>query len=108
MLLMDDSHTIQSYSAADVCRTAFAYIKDATQGLGAGLQHGINQLCICCKAGSLIEDKQIGHVEKITNPADLKPWADFYKTKDYAAYKCYSCGYQWSWYRDKNNGASCC
>jgi hypothetical protein len=94
---IDVLHTIQHYSASDVSRTAFSYIKDAINGLGAGLQHGINQVCICCKAGSLIDGKQVGDVEKIIDAVDLKPWSDFYKTKDYAAYKCHSCGYQWSW-----------
>jgi hypothetical protein len=82
-----------------VFRTAFSYIENHQGGLGEGLPHGINQVCICCKAGSLVEGKPAGHVEKIIDATDLKPWSDFYKTKEYAAYKCHSCGYQWSWYR---------
>jgi hypothetical protein len=88
---------VDLYTASDVRRTAFSYVDTppSNYSLGAGLKHGINQVCISCKAGT-----QAWEVERITDAVDLKPWADFYKTKDYAAYKCGCCGYQWSWYRD--------
>lgn len=92
-----------TYTAGEVFRTAFAYLPPSDAGLGAGLPHGINQVCICCKAGSKHDDGTVaGYVDKVIDPVDLKPWSDFYKTKDFSAYRCGSCGYQWSWYRDKS------
>ena len=94
--------TVQTYTPNDVFKTAFKYIDSHQNGFGAGLTHGINQVCVCCKAGSLHDDVSVaGLIDRITDAVDVKPWADFYKTKDYAAYKCRSCGYQWSWYKDK-------
>lgn len=96
---------IDTYTPSQVFRTAFAYVDQPEGSLGAGLKHGVNQVCICCKAGSTHTDGQIaGLVDRITDIVDLKPWAEFYTsgTKEYQAYKCGSCGYQWSWYRDKD------
>jgi hypothetical protein len=94
-----------TYAAKEVFRTAFEYIKGTeakAESLGHGLKHGINEVCICCKAGSKLSDgSTAGYVDRIIDPVELKPWSDFYKTKDYAVYKCGSCGYQWSWFRDK-------
>jgi hypothetical protein len=82
----------------EVYRTAFEYIESHQNGLGKGLPHGINQVCIACKAGGLVDGKPVGSVEKITDITELKHWADFYKTKEFTAYKC-NCGYKWSWYK---------
>ena len=90
-----------TYTQSEVFRTAQPYIAENQNGIGQGLTHGINQVCICCKAGSTADGQVIGIVDKIIDPVDLKPWTDFYKTKDFAAYKCGACGYQWSWYKDK-------
>lgn len=87
-----------TYTQSQVFKTAFPYVNWST-GLGDGLPNGINQVCICCKAGSMIDGKVIGHVYRVIDSVDLRPWAEFYKTKDYAAYRCGVCGYQWSWYR---------
>lgn len=96
---------MNTYSQKDVFRTAFQYIDNKEHnGFAASLPNGINQVCICCKAGSVTESGDvIGKVDKIIDVVDLKPWIDFYSsgTKDYAVYKCGSCGYKWSWYKDK-------
>lgn len=76
------------YTQSEVFRTAFSYVEDTKR---KDLPHGINQVCIACK-----EDH---NVDRIRDAVSLKPWSDFYKTKEYAAYKCLSCGYQWSWYK---------
>lgn len=93
------TESIQKYTDSEVFKTAAMYIEDYQNGLGAGLKCGINQVCQCCKAGSLIDGKPVGIVDKIVDELDLKPWSDFYKTKEFAAYKCRSCGYQWSWFK---------
>ena len=90
--------TLSQYTAREVFQTAERYM-DSQHGLGAGLTHGINQVCRCCKAGSLVNGQPQGQVDKIINPVDLKPWTDFYLTHTFAAYQCQACGYQWSWYR---------
>ena len=99
--MTDCLSAIQVYAQRDVFKTAFAYVDDHQGGMGSGLAHGINQICICCKAGGLVDGKTIGVVDKIINAVDLKPWAEFYKSgaNNYAAYKCGSCGYQWSWFK---------
>jgi hypothetical protein len=92
-----------TYTANELFRTAFNYMDlQLDCAFGRGLPHGINQVCVCCKAGSLDEaGATIGSVDRITDELELKPWSTFYKTKEYTAYVCRSCGYQWSWYRDK-------
>jgi len=87
------------YTQQDVFNTAFKYVPIGQSPLGLGLPHGINQVCVCCKAGSIAEGHVVGHVRQLINPVDLRPWAEFYKTMDYAAYECQNCGYTWSWYR---------
>jgi hypothetical protein len=78
------------YTPSEVFRTAFSYIENPS-ATSKTLPHGINQVCITCK--------EANNVDRIRDAASLKPWSDFYKTKEYAAYKCLSCGYQWSWYK---------
>ena len=93
------------YDSSLVSRTAFKYVQDQDDPLsfGNGLPHGINQVCPCCKAGSTTPDgKIIGDVEQIRDSAELKPWTDFFKTFEYKAYKCFSCGYKWCWYKVKD------
>ncbi len=94
----------KTYSQNEVFRTAFKYLDgtDSSGGFGHGLKHGVNQVCICCKGGSSMGDgKTSGHVDRIIDPVELKPWTDFYTSgaNEFAAYRCLSCGYQWSWYR---------
>jgi hypothetical protein len=99
---MDALNIVQRYTPKEVFKTAFAYHEGCGENhFTNGLKHGINQVCISCKAGSVHSDGSIsGYVERIVNDADLTPWSDFYKTKEFAAYKCRSCGYQWSWYKN--------
>ena len=87
------------YTQSEVFRTAQRY-RNGASGLGQGLPHGINQVCICCKAGSSDGGEVIGHVEKLRDAQDLMPWTEFFASGNYefAAYRC-GCGYQWSWYR---------
>jgi hypothetical protein len=80
------------YTAKEVFRTAHPYVYTNKDSYGEGLVHGINQVCRCCKSAD---------TSKITNKADLKPWLDFYTSKEFAAYECNSCGYKFSWYKDK-------
>jgi hypothetical protein len=106
---MDKFNDIQPYTSSDVGRTAFAYQEVHARiehSLGAGLTHGVNQICICCKGGSTSTDKggnrkTHGYVSRIRDEADLKPWTDYYTKSEFQAYKCHSCGYQWSWFRPK-------
>lgn len=92
---------------SEVFRTAFRYLEPHIDcSIGNGLSHGVNQVCPICKAGSSYKDKTgklqtTGNVEEIRDIAELKPWNDFYKTFDFKAYSCGSCGYQWSWYKEK-------
>lgn len=98
----DSTNKIQKYTPNEVFRTAFKYVENTSKS--SSLPHGVNQVCISCKAGSELTYengtiKKFGQVEKIIDQIDLKPWSDFYKEKEFAAYKCRSCGYQWSWYK---------
>lgn len=89
------------YTANEVFRTAHEYIysTDSNPGsYGYGLKHGINQVCRCCKSAD---------ARKITNSVELKPWSDFYKKNEYAAYECLACGYMFSWYRDPEDSRNC-
>jgi hypothetical protein len=100
---MELLNIVQRYTPKEVFKTAFTYHEDCGKNpFTIGLRHGINQVCIACKSGSVHSDGTIaGHVERILNSADLMPWSDFYKTKEFAAYKCHTCGYQWSWYKNE-------
>tara|TARA_R110000868_G_scaffold211993_1_gene462006 strand:- start:371 stop:625 length:255 start_codon:yes stop_codon:yes gene_type:complete len=80
-----------TYSINEVFRTAHKYMKPNEVSFGDGLPHGINQVCRCCKSIK---------TSKIIDPVELKPWLDFYKTFDFAAYECESCGYKFSWYKN--------
>lgn len=95
---MDTLGTIQTYTPHQVFRTAQPYV--TANGSSKVLPHGINETCVCCKAGTVLPTgERAGLVERIVNELDLKPWTAFYKTKQFAAYKCRSCGYQWSWFK---------
>ncbi len=77
----------------EIFRTAHKYLSPGSSAsLGDGLPHGINQVCRCCKSQE---------TRKIVDKVELKPWLDFYKTLDFAAYECQPCGYKFSWYRNK-------
>ena len=86
-----------------VGRTSFPYATGRTGSLGAGLKHGINQVCPCCKGGSTSGGQTIGQVDRIVGLVELKPFQDFYDGKsnmsEFNAYHCHSCGYEWSWYK---------
>ena len=89
----------------EIFRTAEKYIEasDAqSMSFGAGLPHGINQVCRGCKAGSIAGGQVVGQVERLHGD-DAKPFADFYTSgkNDWAAYECHSCGRKWSWYKPK-------
>lgn len=87
------------YTQDEVFRTAFKYVDSGASRFlskeASESPHGINQVCICCKAGS----QTPSDVSKIVDPVELRPWQQFYKTYEYAAYKCNVCGYMWSWYK---------
>ena len=102
-LMNSTTDQIQAYEPQDVFKTAAKYVEHHQAGMGNGLTHGINQVCICCKAGSTADGQVIGHVDRIIDAHDLKPWTNFYTSgkNEFQAYKCRSCGYQWSWYRTK-------
>jgi hypothetical protein len=90
------------YTQQQVFRTAFPYLDGTAERYGS--EHGVNQVCPGCKAGSNTQTRCI--VARVVDTVDLLPWAEFYKTKQYAAYKCGACGYQWSWYRDGSDSGA--
>lgn len=72
-----------------ITRTAHRYMpKQLVCSFGDGLEHGINEVCRCCKSKGV----PIGG-------AELEPFKQFYKTREYKAYKCPACGYLFSWYK---------
>jgi hypothetical protein len=76
------------YTQAEVFRTAFRWVETTLPGTVA--HKSINEHCICCKSkGSRIIDE-----------VELRPWTEFFKTFEFAAYECPSCGYKWSWYKE--------
>lgn len=80
------------YTQQEVFRTARPYIdpkRSAAYSFGDGLTHGINEVCRCCKAPA----------EKIDED-NAQAFQQFYKTKEYKAYKCPACGYMFSWYKN--------
>ena len=81
---------MQLYSQSEVFRTASPYVHPGvTYSFGDGKNHGINEICRCCKSDAT----------EIKGD-DLIPWKQFYKTMEYRAYKCNACGYMFSWYRE--------
>lgn len=91
-------------SNSEIFRTAHKYTEGPWRGLGAGLKHGINEVCPSCMAGSLFDDgTKAGSVEQIKDEAALAPYKAFYEKSDWRAYQCHSCGASWSWYREKTD-----
>lgn len=83
--------TEKIYSQNDVSLTAHIFVEDTLpKSYGRGLTFGINQVCRCCKSSD---------TQEIKDPVELRPWTDFFKTYEYRAYKCRSCGYMFSWYK---------
>jgi len=85
---------MQAVTSSIVSRTAHEYIKSTDAlSFGAGLLHGINQVCRCCKS---TDTRQL-HGE------ELRPWSEFYTTLEFKAYRCNVCDYPFSWYKGKQN-----
>ena len=62
------------------------------------LKHRKAIICICCKAGSHFFDGNIAGIEpeRILDKKELRAYEDYYKRVKFKAYKCISCGYQFS------------
>jgi hypothetical protein len=71
------------YTQSEVFRTAHQYVEPGVfASLGDGKTDGINEVCRCCKSeATAIQSKE-----------HMQPFKDFYKTLDYKAYQCKTCG----------------
>ena len=75
----------------EIFRTAHPYMGPSDNySFGDGKTHGINEICRMCKSDATAISK---------NDDEHVDFQDFYKTKEYKAYRCNACGYVFSWYK---------
>ena len=74
---------------SEVFRTAHEYVNTGANSFGAGLPHGINQVCRYCKSTDTQQP----------SASEMIPFNNFYKTKEFKAYACNVCGAKFSWYK---------
>lgn len=90
---------------ADMRRVTHKYHSPCTGSLGEGLPHGINQVCISCKAGSCADAGVVAPhaVERVTDEVILRAWGAWHPewVKAYAVYGCHFCGAIWSWVQEE-------